>query len=78
MYSFPTLDDVFRSSSVFSPRVYVISDSQYQEHKQAQAKDQVARLEARAEEYRKYLATLEASIVEVKTEAGLLPPSTSE
>ena len=67
MFSSLLLDDFIR------PRVVVISDSQYKEHQQAQAQRQVEALEARAEEYRKYLATVEVSITELKKEAGLLP-----
>ena len=70
MFSSLLLDDFIR------PRVVVISDSQYKEHQQAQAQRQVEALEARAKEYRKYLATVEVSITELKKEAGLLPAAT--
>ena len=72
MFSSMFLDDFIR------PRVVVISDSQYQEHKQAQAQRQIDALEARAEQYRRYLDTVEVSITELKQEAGLLPAATSE
>ena len=75
MYSFPTLDDVFRASSVFSPRVYVVSDSQYQDMKKARVQNQIDALEARADEYRKYLETVEVSIKELKEDIGLLEPA---
>ena len=72
MFSSMFLDDFIR------PRVYVISDTQYQEHRQAQTQRQIDALEARASEYRKYLSTVEVSIEELKKEAGLLPAATSE
>ena len=70
MFSSMFLDDFIR------PRVYVVSDSEYQSYKQAQTQKQIDALEARAEDYRKYLATVEVSIQELKKEAGLLPAST--
>ena len=67
MFSSMFLDDFIR------PRVYVVSDSEYQKHQQAEAQRQIAVLESRADTYRKYLATVEASIAEIKENAGLLP-----
>ena len=70
MFSSMFLDDFIR------PRVYVVSDSEYQSYRQAQTQKQIDALEARAETYRKYLDTVEVSITELKKEAGLLPAST--
>lgn len=72
MFSSLFLDDFIR------PRVVVISDSQYKEHQQAQAQRQIDALETRAEQYRKYLDTVEVSIVELKKDAGLLPAATPD
>jgi cell division septum initiation protein DivIVA len=67
MFSSMFLDDLIR------PRVFVISDSEYQKHQQAEAQRQIDVLESRADTYRKYLATVESSIEELKKNAGLLP-----
>ena len=67
MFSSFLFDDLIR------PRVYVISDSEYQKHQQAEAQRQIDVLESRADTYRKYLATVESSIEELKKSAGLLP-----
>ena len=72
MFSSMLLDDFIR------PRVYVVSDSQYQSYKQAEAEKQIAVLESRAEQYRKYLDTVEVSIQELKKDAGLLPAATTD
>ena len=75
MYSFPTLslfDDLVRPHR---DRVFVVSDSQYQEYRKAQVEDQIKALESRAAEYRKYLETVEVSITELKQDIGLLPAS---
>ena len=72
MFSSMFLDDFIR------PRVYVVSDSEYQSYKQSQAQKQIDVLEARAEQYRKYLDTVEVSIAELKQEAGLLPAASTD
>ena len=72
MFSSMFLDDFIR------PRVYVVSDSQYQSYKQAEAEKQIAALESRAEQYRKYLDPVEVSIQELKKDAGLLPAATTD
>ena len=69
MFSSLLFDDFIR------PRVYVVSDSEYQKHQQAEAQRQIDVLESRADTYRKYLATVESSIDELKKNAGLLPAS---
>ena len=70
MFSSFLFDDLIR------PRVYVISDSEYQKHQQEEAQRQIDVLESRADTYRKYLATVETSINELKKNAGLLPAAT--
>ena len=52
-------------------RVIVISDSQYAEHKKAEAKQQIDILQARADEHSKALATIQSTIVGLKTEHGI-------
>ena len=69
MFSSMFLDDFIR------PRVYVVSDTQYKQHQQAQAQRQIDALEARAAEYRKYLDTVEVTIKELKADVGLLEPA---
>ena len=54
------------------PRVIVISDSEYQKHKQAEAQKQIDILETRASTYREALTATEASIAELRKESGLL------
>ena len=71
----------FDSSDLFSSfirpreRVYVVSDSQYAEVQRAQAERQIQTLEARAADYQRNLDVLQATITELKTEHGLLPPA---
>ena len=71
----------FDSSDLFSSfirpreRVYVVSDSQYAEVQRAQAERQIQTLEARAADYQRNLDVVQATITELKTEHGLLPPS---
>lgn len=67
MFSSMFFDDMIR------PRVYVIPDSEYQKHKQAEAQKQIDYLESRADTYREALTKTEKSIEELKKEAGLLP-----
>ena len=55
-------------------RVIVISDSQYAEHKRSEAENQIAVLEARANEYSKALATITATIDGLKQEHGITEP----
>ena len=69
MFSSMLFDDMIR------PRVYVISDSEYQKHKQAEAQKQIDVLESRAATYREVLTNTEASIAELKKDAGLLEPA---
>jgi len=56
-------------------KVYVVSDSQYKEYKQKQALDEIAVLERRAASYEKTAASIHKTILELKTEAGLLEPA---
>lgn len=62
----------FRSSYHPSQRVVVISDSEYNELRQAEAKREVTALESKANRYRTAAADLEARIVELQEEHKLL------
>ena len=73
MFSFPTLDSVFDSNNAFSPRVYIISDSHYRQMQKEKVEKQIKALEARADEHRKYLETVESSIQELKNDISELP-----
>jgi len=55
-------------------RVIVISDSQYADHKRAEAQKQIDVLQARANEYTKALATITSTIDGLKTEHGITDP----
>ena len=59
----------------FGSDVYVVSDTQYQELKQKEAKREIEILESRAKSYRKTADLIEKEIESIRKEAGLLPPS---
>ena len=56
-------------------RVIVISDSQYADHKRAEAQKQIDVLQARANEYTKALATITSTIDGLKIEHGITDPA---
>ena len=56
-------------------RVYIVSDTQYAEAKKAQAEQHIRTLETRAADYQRNLDVVQATITELKTEHGLLPPA---
>ena len=62
----------------FRSNVYVVSDSDYKEYKAKQAQAEIARLEARAEDYRKTVGVIEDQITHIKKQAGLLPEPKQE
>ena len=55
--------------------VYVVSDAQYKELKQKQARDEVAVLNKRLEAYEKAAEGLRQTIAEIETEHDLLAPA---
>ena len=57
----------------FRSQVYVVSDETYKKYREKQAKAEVARLEDRAEAYRKTVKLIEEQIADINKEAGLLP-----
>ena len=59
----------------FRSSVYVVSDATYKEYKAKEAKAEIARLEDRAEDYRKTVKVIEDQINHIKKQAGLLPES---
>ena len=73
MFSFTAFDNAFSAHSMFSPRVYVISDSEHKRIKAAQVKEQIQVLETRADQYRKYLATTEEAIAQLQKDIAALP-----
>ena len=56
----------------FRSQVYVVSDETYKKYREKQAKAEIARLEARAEDYRKTVKVIEDQIAHIK-EQGCLP-----
>ena len=62
----------------FGSDVYVVSDTQYQELKQKEAKQEIEILESRVKSYRKTAELIEEEIKTIQKEAGLLPPSKDE
>ena len=52
--------------------VYVISDSQYQEYKQAQTQQEIKVLETRAKSYEDSAESIRKTIEDLKKEANLL------
>jgi len=73
MYSLTPFDVFAGFSSPFRERVYVVSDTQYNDYKKAQAEEYIRTLEARATDYRRNLEILETTVAEIKKEHGLLP-----
>ena len=55
--------------------VYVISDSEYKKYQQQECLKEVEILENRARSYEETAASIRETILELKTEAGLLPQS---
>ena len=66
----------FFNELTYQPRekVYVVSDTQYASYKKAEAENQIATLQLRADEYTKALATITSTIDGLKQEHGLLEP----
>ena len=59
-------------------KILIISDSQYAEHKKSEAQKQIEILEARADEYRKALATIQSTIEGLKQEHGITEPASQQ
>ena len=76
MFSITPFDMLTNFSSPFRERVYVISDSQYNDYRKQQALDHISLLEARAADYQKHLDIINATVVELKKNHGLLPEAT--
>ena len=54
-------------------RVYVVSDSEYKELQQKQAKNEIRDLEDELKVHRRLCERLETRIADIQTEHGLLP-----
>lgn len=65
-------------ASPFRDRVYVVSDTQYNDYKKQQALEHIRVLEARAEDYQRNLDMIQATVIELKKNHGLLPAATTE
>ena len=76
MFSITPFDMLTNFSSPFRERVYVISDSQYNDYRRQQALDHISLLETRAADYQKHLDIINATVVELKKNHGLLPEAT--
>lgn len=79
-YYFKSAFDLIEASTqipkvVNGNTVYVISDTEYKKYQQSEALKEIEMLEARAASYDKTAASIRETILELKTEAGLLPPS---
>ena len=79
-YYFKSAFDLIEASTqlpkvVNGNTVYVISDTEYKKYQQAEALKEIEVLENRALSYEKTAASIRETIVELQTEAGLLPPS---
>ena len=74
--AFDLIDASLQSPMVVNGKtVYVISDSDYKKYQQSEALKEIELLESRAASYDKTAASIRETILELKTEAGLLPPS---
>ena len=70
---------LFRSSYYSpQPRVVVISDSEYNELRQAEAKREVTALESKAHRYFNAAQEIEARVKELRTEYNLLEGATDD
>ena len=75
---FQLIDSVMQLPPFGSGDVYVISDSEYKKIRQKQVEDEIATLQKRLEAYERSAVSLKATIVELQTEHGLLPPAPEE
>lgn len=66
MFTHSLFDDIFAVHPLVSPRVLVISDSEYKRLQQKQIQEQIAVLESRAASQRKQLEATEQAIAELK------------
>ena len=57
---------MFDLLDLVSPRVYVVSDSEYKEYKERKNKARIEALEARRDHYLDYVKKLEEEIEELK------------
>jgi len=55
------------------PNVYVVSDSTYKNYQKTQAQDQIAYLQNELARYERLVKATKDNILEVQTNAGLLP-----
>ena len=58
-----------------SPRVFVVSDSDYKKYQQDQAEAQVTILESKLNRYNTAIEEIQVEIDKIKENAGLLPAS---
>ena len=66
---------LLNSMSYDRPSVYVVSDTQYQDYKRAQAERQLKVLESQLNRYERAVEETQATIVELQESVGLLPES---
>ena len=66
---------LLNSMSYDRPSVYVVSDTQYQDYKRAQAERQLKVLESQLNRYQRAVEETQATIVELQESVGLLPES---
>ena len=57
----------------FGSNVVVVSDSQYKEYQQKEAKREIELLQSRAQSYRKTAELIEEEIKDIQKQAGLEP-----
>ena len=75
MYSLTPFDMLTDFTSPFREKVYVISDSHYQEVRKAEALRQIQRLETKAADYQRNLDLVTVTIEELRKEHNILPPT---
>ena len=66
---------LLNSMSYDRPNVYVVSDTQYQDYRRAQAERQLKVLESQLNRYERAVEETQATIAELQESVGLLPES---
>ena len=75
MYYSTPFDMLTDFTSPFRQKVYVVSDSHYQEMRKAEALKQIQRLELKAADYQRNLDIVTMTIEELQKEHNILPAS---
>ena len=65
-------------SRLTTPRVFVVSDSDYKKYQQEKAEAEVLQLESKLNRYNTAIEEIKVEIEKIQTNAGLLPAAKTE